>query len=54
MKSFIAVFKQLNKLQVERKRRRLTTKGKTLLSIKHVKKVIDGMTHITSKHAVPS
>jgi GT2 family glycosyltransferase len=54
MKSFIAVFKQLNKLQMERKRRRLTTKGKTLLSIKHVKKVIDGMTHITSKHAVPS
>ena len=54
MKSFIAVFKQLNNLQKERKKRLLTAKGKALLSIIHVKKVIDVMTHITSKDVVPS
>ncbi len=53
-KSFMAVFKQLKKLQKERKKRRLTAKGKTLLSVMQVKKVIDGMTHIASKDVVPS
>jgi GT2 family glycosyltransferase len=52
--SFLAVLKQMNNLQTERKRRLLTANGKTLLSIMQVKKVIDGMTQITSNDVVPS
>jgi GT2 family glycosyltransferase len=54
MKCFIAVVKQLKKLQKERKMRLKRAKGKTFLSILSVKHIIDDMTHINSKDVVPS
>lgn len=54
MKSFLSVFKQLNKLQKERKSILTRSQGKTLLGIFQVKQVIDDMTQINLKDVIPS
>jgi GT2 family glycosyltransferase len=54
MKCFIAVVKQLKKLQQERKNRLKRAKGKVFLSILEVKHRIDDLTHVNTKDVVPS
>ncbi|MEN9972712.1 MAG: hypothetical protein RIS20_1059 [Bacteroidota bacterium] len=54
MKSLLAVFKQLKKLQKERINRLKRANNTTRLNIWQVKRVIDGMTHISTKDGVPS
>jgi hypothetical protein len=48
MNAVISVFKNLKKLQNERKQRREKAKGKTMLSVFQVKQVILDMTQIKS------